>query len=817
MQLSQVEINNFGKHAHKVIDFLPGSNMIVGPNYSGKSTIMRALAIGLYGNRMTSIPTKLLVRKGAKDFNITIKLSSVSEGVVIQRTSVNSSITRQGESSPYVVGHTQVNDEVRRLMQMTRDTFRKVFMSEQGSPQQLLAMEGAELQRFVESVTELDDLDAMQKLAGQTLAKAKAQAETLSGLLMNEEALVKAKADLADYSSQLFKANELKVMLDSSRAELASKADNLQADLSKAVEQNKAAEKWWASKNPILQQIEARPELDILDLTALESSLTSANQTVKERAEDLQALTNLNQEWDSYTKTKTAYEIELADLLSKDLTLVPEDALIKLEEDITGLRSFINNQTLVKERYNNQLSLVDYSSKSLVQEKLTLSEMGELKVVPDLSGTKKVVDYLNSSITELRSKEHQLKSLIHNSECPTCHRPFEEGFDKVKVTKDLYDCQQALESTITELDTELMELSGLTKELQAAEEFNARLQRKKEEVESIGARLKSAEEALSAMVKPTGEEELTKANEQIKVYEAALNTSRVNNAEKAFFIDRLAKAKLSFSELKTPLKEKPDDLVIAKAEVDLKTAREVLGAVSNRLTEAKTKNELAKASNAVRSTLIKKLESYPDELDPKSIDIEPVSILLKAAVDELSSVSASLRECEACIADLNLSIQPLNSEIALDDRYRKDCDVHAGQAKLYASLVNLISTHRDQFMARAQATLFEVASEFVRLSSGGDIQEVLVHDGSISYRENDQVFPKDTASGAQKSMIGLGMKLGISNLIHSDFDTFLLDEVSADMSEDISLSCMTALDMLCPNAVVITHRHMDTAGNVITL
>jgi DNA repair exonuclease SbcCD ATPase subunit len=120
-------------------------------------------------------------------------------------------------------------------------------------------------------------------------------------------------------------------------------------------------------------------------------------------------------------------------------------------------------------------------------------------------------------------------------------------------------------------------------------------------------------------------------------------------------------------------------------------------------------------------------------------------------------------------------------------------------------------------MAKAQATLFEVASEFARLSSDGDIQEVLVHEGNISYKENDQIFPKDTASGSQKSMMGLGMKLGIANLINSDFETFLLDEVSADMSEDISLKCMGALDMLCANSVVITHRPMDVAGNVIDL
>ncbi len=790
--------------------------MIVGPNYSGKSTIMRALAVGLFGNRMTTIPTKLMIRRGAKDFNIKIKLTAQSGSVYIQRTSVNSSITREAESSPYVVGHTQVNDEVRRLMQMSRDTFRKVFMSEQGSPQQLLAMEGAELQRFVESVTELDDLDAMQKLAGQNLTQYKAKAETLSGLLMQDDALVKAKADLADYTVQRNKAIQVKDSLESSRAELSAKADNLQAELSKAVEQNKAAEKWWANKNPLLQQIEARPELELIDVSLLESNLTEASQTVKSCAEVLQGKADLVREWDSYTKTKSAYEVELEELLSKDLTLVPEDAITKLEDDITGLRSFINNQTLVKERYDNQTSLVESLAVGVEAERVELLGMHP-RALPDLTSLNASVENILAKISGLTATETQLSSLLHDSECPTCHRPFDANFDKGKVTLALDECQKTLVEARQELHVEGKKLSDLTQELHASEEFNAKLTRRHQGLIEVASKLKTAEDTLANMAKPTSDEELAKARDQIKVYDVALNSAKVNNSEKTFFLGRVEKAELSLVQLKPPVEDKPDQYVVDKAEADLSLAREVLTAVSNRLTEATTKNELAKASNSVRSTLLKKLESYPDALDPKPVDVEPVSILLKAAVDELSAVSTSLRECEASVSNLNLMMQPLTSEIALDEKYRKDSESHARQAKLYSSLVNLISTHRDQFMARAQAALFEVASEFVRLSSGGDIQEVLVHDGSISYRENDQIFPKDTASGAQKSMIGLGMKLGVSNLIHSDFDTFLLDEVSADMSEDISLSCMSALDMLCPNAVVITHRQMDTAGNVIQL
>jgi ABC-type polysaccharide/polyol phosphate transport system ATPase subunit len=91
-----------------------------------------------------------------------------------------------------------------------------------------------------------------------------------------------------------------------------------------------------------------------------------------------------------------------------------------------------------------------------------------------------------------------------------------------------------------------------------------------------------------------------------------------------------------------------------------------------------------------------------------------------------------------------------------------------------------------------------------------------MHEGSIAYKEGDRVRYKGSASGAQKSLIGVGMKLGLTKLVQTPFDCLLLDEVSADMDDEISMRCMLALSSF-GQSVYVSHRQQDVADQVIML
>jgi len=157
MIIEKLIAKNFKKHKFINLNFTSGRNLITGSNYSGKSTILQAILVGLYGNSMAPGQTKDLINDEGKDFSIELWLDN---GVCIKRSSNNSQVIGiDGEVK--VRTHSAVNKWCEEMLDTDRKTFLRVFASEQGSPQALLAMEGAPLRSFIEQAIGMDKLDKL--------------------------------------------------------------------------------------------------------------------------------------------------------------------------------------------------------------------------------------------------------------------------------------------------------------------------------------------------------------------------------------------------------------------------------------------------------------------------------------------------------------------------------------------------------------------------------------------------------------------------------------------------------------------------------
>jgi len=135
----------------------------------------------------------------------------------------------------------------------------------------------------------------------------------------------------------------------------------------------------------------------------------------------------------------------------------------------------------------------------------------------------------------------------------------------------------------------------------------------------------------------------------------------------------------------------------------------------------------------------------------------------------------------------------------------------------YEAVSNALTSARTVASRDAFEQTLGIASEFVKTCTGGDISEVFMSDSGIRYKEDGRDRGTVSASGAQKTLIGLGMKLGLSHIVKSPFGSLLLDEISADMDDDISLACLTVLGDYCEQALVVSHMPSDVADNVIEL
>ena len=73
------------------------------------------------------------------------------------------------------------------------------------------------------------------------------------------------------------------------------------------------------------------------------------------------------------------------------------------------------------------------------------------------------------------------------------------------------------------------------------------------------------------------------------------------------------------------------------------------------------------------------------------------------------------------------------------------------------------------------------------------------------------MFPVEAASGAQRSIMGLGVQLALSEMLPSSLEALMLDEPTADMSETVSLALATLLSKSDNQILMISHRELDGA------
>jgi len=136
----------------------------------------------------------------------------------------------------------------------------------------------------------------------------------------------------------------------------------------------------------------------------------------------------------------------------------------------------------------------------------------------------------------------------------------------------------------------------------------------------------------------------------------------------------------------------------------------------------------------------------------------------------------------------------------------------------YAKLKEILQEVRQDVTVASWDRVLGICTDFVSSCTGGDVNKVYLSEKGLRYQEHgNSRSVQACASGAQKTLIGLGLKMGLSNISPSLVDFVLFDEPTADMSEEISSACMSLLGQYCEQVVAVTHRQMDTADFVINL
>ncbi len=692
MILESVTLENFKKHTFLEVNFNEGINLIVGNNYAGKSTVVQACMLALLGNSAVEGQTSDLISTGTTTFKVTLKLSN---GFTIERTPKNSTVY-DPENKTVVRTHTAVNLWVSEMLNVTKNTFNKVFCSAQGSPQALLQMEGAELQRFIEVCLGVDDMDIAVKRANAEERTTQAKVEANQEYLLTPETFAELQLTIPARETLITESKEVIGYRDSNILEYVEERDKVKGEIKLQEKINSEHEKYLVKIETLTKQ------LDELGEPGEEKSI-----------------------------------VELDEFISSVDKLLTDAASAQNELDFLEKQENKAKRNLVE--YDNA---IEFFKENFPEECSSLAEREE-------------VGRLELAFNAKTDEMNRLSKAIRSGACGECGRAF-EGEDNL-------------------------------------EELKADLQKLKLEREILQDEVGVAE----------------------SVYVFAQSKAVKYRSAEENFRDATTYKTQTLANLK-----------------DYADQRASLGIVP----EDYTNGELQRGKDGY-------LRERRQIVDHNASVREATRFVVaaKAGLAELvkpEGVSSPVKNMEIRVAGMEQKIgaeytakavleQTISSEsIALDrekllmDRHRevmeKVLDLQLIQSD-YKAISETISSIRKKVIDNGFNQIMAIASEFVSACTGGDISEVALSETGIRYVEDGTSFGKVNASGAQKSLIGLGMKLGIAQIVPSPFGCMLLDEVSADMDEEISLACLTVMGDYNQQAIIVSHRAMDVADNMIEL
>jgi DNA repair exonuclease SbcCD ATPase subunit len=675
-----------------------------------------------------------------------------------------------------------------------RSTFQLVYLSEQGSPQKLMDMEGTELQRFIEKVCGLDKLDAAVKACNRITNDCKQRTEALQPFLLADEdhdSTVSSIRYLEDtLSSEAAKLSAAEQQLSS----LASELTNAQAGLVQAIKDNSALKLFEESQKSLLDQLAQTPEMSIIDTSALEDSVGTARSNVAVLTAKLSAIQSYNASLSSITEQLAAIgDKPLVDTSAKEA----DYASVKAEY------ASLQEQARAYDTLSKEVTLL-----ASEEAKLILALEGkEPLIVRDDTAAKAEATACGEKLAVAVANLNSIKAALKGSACPTCKRPF-ECHDPAVMEQELAAAESVYSNAMAAAQGSKTVAEALVGANNLAQAHNARLATDQQALDKVSAAAQEAATQLASVSRPAPILLVEKAAFITEV-EAWLADTRAANAVVAADATRKLKLQAQLDSLVDPGDTEEEALDA------LATNKGYFDECTTRLRDTQEYNRNATVATHRRSQLLGSLAA----LEPPAAvrkDVASLEVTCESLRDTHAKANASYFSLNQSVQALKSELLPLRSQL---DQHQKALESAQGDFKkigLASHVSQLMTNSREKFVSDAMAVVFSVASSFVKLSTGGDISDVNFDNG-IRYVEDGRSRPKTAASGSQKTLMGLGMKLGIANLVVSDFNALLLDEATADMDEAISLQCNLAMSSMCEQTISISHRKMDTAGNVVEL
>ncbi len=775
MELRRLRLVNFRQHAETELEFGPGITGIFGPNGSGKTTILEAIAWAIYGVQAVRGDKDSIRRLGAKgraSVEVEVEFRLGAHEYRVTRGLSTAALHQDGR----LVANSlkAVTDKLERTLGMTHDEFFNTYFTGQKELAVMATLGKTERAAFLSRVLGYERLREAQERVREVRNALVAEVRGLEAGLPDSAALAAERG-----------AAEARLAATRAAAQAADATRRAAADA--LAREEPRWNEWVARRERTLSLdgerrmaeqavVTARQEFQRLDRELADA--LAAREQLKRLESELAPVARLKQELAELERlqreaaARQAEEAQLEELARAAGNL--ERRLAELQDVAEALA----RAEVEAKEVEGRLQLADRA----VEEERTAW-------VRDRQYAETKRTELLKLYEEVKEQRDQIVTLGPDGTCPTCKRPLGAEYASVLAI----------------LDRQLEVITGDGKY------FRQRL----EQLARPPEKLRETEAAREAVV-----EESRRAS-------ARAGELRAQGEERQRAATELDTARRRAADLARQLRARPTGYDTARHDA----LRAELAKLEPVALEAAALEERARRAEH----LVREAEQAEQQLSVSERRVRELSEAVrdegfseagyKQAKDRFDRAVGALREAELAVVEARGDLSRAEDDVReaqrreseRAERERQIATVRARQ-RLHNELDRAFSDLRGELNARMRPEIAELASGFLADLTDGRYEELdLTEDYTVTVLEGG--VPKPVISGGEEDLANLVLRLAISQMIAEragqPLSLLVLDEIFGSLDESRRQHVVGLLRRLAdrfPQVILITHIEQVREG-----
>ena len=770
MRIDRLRMCNFRQHADSVLTFDRGITGIIGPNGSGKTTILEAIAWALYGNAAAR-GTRETIRfnRAGPRAQVRVELDFELGGhrYRIDRGLTSAELYLDGASVPIANTITGVTELLHRRLGMTRSEFFNTYFTGQKELNVMAAMKPSERAQFLSRVLGYEKLRGAQELVRERRKMIVAEMQGLRSGMRDPEAAARA---VTEAESRLANARSRADAAELRRAESETKLTAILPRWQRAQEERERLQELLTelrvadNEGTSILREQERLSRDLAELAAAHAELEKLAIELAPLADigaELKRLEGLARE---EGRRQTLIETERA--LGEELARMRErfervETAPALEEEVTE----------ALERTRSELEAAEGRLEARRTEWVRDRQEAETKR-----------NTLRTQYTELREQRDLLVAAGEEGACPTCSRPLGGHF---RVVLDELDGQ-----------IETVRVDG--------QYFRQRL----EQLEEMPDDVRQLEERRRSIFHEVGGLERRLAKVQLAVQERMqlLRDIAAKEQRRAGLERDLASIPAGYdaarhAELRRALER--------LTPINARASR--LGALIDREPQLKREQERIAAASLAQAQRLRDLRERRDAIHFSESEYNALRTAYEYAASDAHASELTAVAAQGDVATARSLVDSAEAARREVVRIEQKLGVLQSDKRMHDELDRAYSDLRTDLNFQLRPELSELASAFLTELTDARYAELELDDQYNVIVLEDGV-PKPVISGGEEDLANLVLRLAISQMIAEragqSFSLLILDEIFGSLDESRRLNVVELLRRLqdrFEQVILITH------------